>query len=345
MSNTSLALAAPPQTALQEIQTYAKLFAASGMFEGLAQEAKCAVKIIAGRELGLAPFAAMSELHIIKGKITMSAGLLAKKVKSSSRYDYRVKVSSDKICTIEFFENGQSLGESTYTIEQARKAGVQNLEKWPQNMLFARAISNGVRFYCPDVTGEVSAYVEGEIEEATATVQPLRAVPQQTIETEVIDALNGIDESYVAMIGDLALQTQTDLSPVLKRAGVRNVTQLTQEQADKTIDWLKKKVAALQAVGEVVNAGFVDAETAEPDKSSGLDQWKCTIETGSRALAMNLLLVWDEAKTKLGLDDDQMREEMGNECAGITSRKGLSAGQVNHMIKFFREYIDAASKQ
>jgi hypothetical protein len=37
------------------------------------------------------------------------------------------------------------------TIEQARKQGSQNLDRLPLNMLFARAISNGVRWHCPDV--------------------------------------------------------------------------------------------------------------------------------------------------------------------------------------------------
>lgn len=341
MSN--LALVQQQDSPLQEIQTYAKLFAASGMFEGLAQEAKCAVKIIAGRELGLAPFAAMSELHIIKGKITMSAGLLAKKVKASNRYDYRIKESTDKICSIEFFEGSESLGLSTFTIEQARKAGVQNLEKYPQNMLFARAISNGVRFFCPDVTGEVSAYVDGEIDESPAP-QPLRSISPATqiIEAEAVEAL---DESYAARIDELALQTNTNLAPVLKRAGVNSISLLSQEQADKTIGWLEAKAKALEASKASADAVATPATASEPpNPAAGLDQWKCTQETGSRALALNVISVWDEAKAKLNLDDDQLREEMGNEC-GITSRKELTAAQANQFIGFLRDFINAANKK
>src|SRR5574339_232881 len=43
------------------------------------------------------------------------------------------------------------IGNYTFTIEDAKKAGTKNLDKFPRNMLFARAISNGVKWFCPDV--------------------------------------------------------------------------------------------------------------------------------------------------------------------------------------------------
>lgn len=39
------------------------------------------------------------------------------------------------------------------------------MQKFPRNMLFARALSNGVRWFCPDVFYGNSVYVEGEIGE------------------------------------------------------------------------------------------------------------------------------------------------------------------------------------
>jgi hypothetical protein len=66
-----------------------------------------------------------------------------------------VLVHTATVCKIEFYEkvNGkfEAIGISEMTIEQARKQGSQNLDRLPLNMLFARAISNGVRFHCPDV--------------------------------------------------------------------------------------------------------------------------------------------------------------------------------------------------
>lgn len=87
----------------------------------------------------------------------MSANLMAAAVKRSGRYNYKVREQSATTCTIEFFErNGQaweSIGVSTFTAADAQKAQTQNMDKFPRNMLFSRAMSNGVKWFCPDVTG------------------------------------------------------------------------------------------------------------------------------------------------------------------------------------------------
>lgn len=144
-------LVVKPQMQVSEIMVMAKTFAESGMFTDAKQAAQAFVKIQAGQEIGVPPFAAMSGIHIIQGKPTLGAGLMASTVKGHSKYDYKVKSMNDTICEIEFLEGKESLGVSKFTIEEARKAGTKNLDKFPKNMLFARAMSNGVKFYCPDV--------------------------------------------------------------------------------------------------------------------------------------------------------------------------------------------------
>ena len=105
----------------------------------------------------------MVGIHIIKGKPAPGANLMASAVKSNRRYDYRVVEHNAEVCTLAFFENGEKVGESTFTAEDAAKAGTQNMSKFPRNMLFARAISNGVRWFCPDVFGGVTAYTPEEL--------------------------------------------------------------------------------------------------------------------------------------------------------------------------------------
>lgn len=152
------------QMPVNEIMTMAKTFAESGMFTDTKQMAQAFVKIQAGQEIGVPPFAAMSGIHIIKGKPTMGAGLIASTVKGSGKYDYKVKEMTDKICSIDFYQGKENIGNSTFTIEDAKKAQTQNIDKFPKNMLFARAISNGVKWYCPDVfSGPV--YVPEEMPE------------------------------------------------------------------------------------------------------------------------------------------------------------------------------------
>lgn len=134
-----------------EINSIAKAFYESGMFQDIKGAAQAVVKIQAGQEFGIAPFAAMTGIHIIQGRPTVGAGLIASKIKSSGRYDYKIIEMTEKVCTIEFFEHSKSVGTSSFTIEDARKAGTKNMDKHPKNMLFARAISNGVKWFAADV--------------------------------------------------------------------------------------------------------------------------------------------------------------------------------------------------
>ena len=128
-----------------------KAFAESGMFLDVKSAAQAVVKITAGAEMGIPPFASMSGIHIIQGKPTIGAGLLAARVKASGKYTYQVVELTEKLCSIDFYEGGTAIGNSTFTIEEAKKAGTKNLDKFPKNMLFARALSNGVKWFTPDL--------------------------------------------------------------------------------------------------------------------------------------------------------------------------------------------------
>ena len=139
------------KSSLTEIMSIGKAFAESGMFPDIKTAAQAVVKIQAGSEMGIPPFAAMSGIHIIQGKPTVGAGLMAANVKGSGKYDYRVTESTEKVCSIDFFQGKEKIGNSTFTIEDAKKAQTKNLDKFPKNMLFARAISNGVKWFCPDI--------------------------------------------------------------------------------------------------------------------------------------------------------------------------------------------------
>lgn len=151
---------------VNDIMTMAKTFVESGMFADVKQAAQAFVKIQAGQEIGLAPFAAMAGINIILGKPTFGAGIIASCVKGSAKYDFKVKELNDKICSIDFFEGKELIGNSTFTIEDAKKQSTKNLDKFPKNMLYARAISNGQKWFCPDVF-QMSVYVPEEMPEVT----------------------------------------------------------------------------------------------------------------------------------------------------------------------------------
>jgi hypothetical protein len=139
------------QSSLTELMSIADAFAKSGLFEDTKSAAQAIVKIQAGAEMGIEPFAAMTGIHIIKGKPGVGSGLMASKVKSSGKYNYKIVKLDNTIASIDFYENNVRQGNSTFTLQDAQTAGTQNIQKFPRNMLFARAMSNGVRWFAPDV--------------------------------------------------------------------------------------------------------------------------------------------------------------------------------------------------
>ena len=158
-----------PRISVSEAMETAEVFAKSGYFNGNVYQ--LATLILGGVPRGLTPFDAVQEVHIISGRIAMSAGLIARLIKSNPLYNYRVTNSSPTICSIEFFEREspvdefESLGTFTFTIEDARRAGVgkaakvgskSNIEKYPEQMLFARCLTSGARMHVPAALDGVS---------------------------------------------------------------------------------------------------------------------------------------------------------------------------------------------
>ena len=157
---------------VDDIGRIGKMLALSGYFDSAnnfeVAVAQMATKVLAGREMGFGPFASANGIHIIKGKPGVGANLMASAVKAHPRYNYRVREMTGKVCKIEFFERAdsgewESIGVSEFTEADARAAGTQNMNKFARNMLFARAMSNGVRWFCPDVFNGNSVYVPEEL--------------------------------------------------------------------------------------------------------------------------------------------------------------------------------------
>ena len=172
-----------------EMERAAKAMAGSGFFSDTKQASQAIVKILAAREIGLGPFAGMTGVNIIQGKPAFGANIMAACVKKSGRYNYRVTEMNDKACSIEFMErlDGKwtTSGESKFTIDDARKAGTKNLDKFPRNMLFARAMSNGVRWYCPDVMNGSVVYTPEEL--GADVDEDGNVVRTEVVEAEVVE--------------------------------------------------------------------------------------------------------------------------------------------------------------
>lgn len=79
--------------------------------------------------------------------------------------------------SVTFTVKGRTVGVSTFTLDDAKTAGlIKERGGWksaPRNMLLARAMSNGVKWYVPEVMGGLPIYAEGEIVEEQSVTAPV----------------------------------------------------------------------------------------------------------------------------------------------------------------------------
>ena len=170
---------------VDDLSRIGKMMAISGYFQDARDAAQAAVKVQAGLEMGFGPFASMTGIHIIQGRPAVGANLIASAIKASPKYDYRVRKLDDTVAELEFFEivggKRESIGISTFTAADAKRANVKNMTAYPRNMLFARAISNGVRWFCPDVFSGTPTYTPeelgAEVDEQGAVIEIPQAQP------------------------------------------------------------------------------------------------------------------------------------------------------------------------
>jgi hypothetical protein len=141
----------------KEIEWIAQAFIASGYIKDAAGFGQAVTKIIAGLEIGVAPFQAMRGLHIINGQPTLSAGLIGALVKRSGKYDYLPKTWTETECVLEWYQDRELVGESSFTLADAERAGLtrggSGWQKFPKAMLQARALTQGARMFAPDCFG------------------------------------------------------------------------------------------------------------------------------------------------------------------------------------------------
>lgn len=188
-----------PPTQIGELDLWAKRLYESGMFKDVKDVAEAFVKVTAGAELGLSPSQSMRGVHVIQGKTIIGAGLLSSLL-DRPPYDFTTRfepsIEQPQSCTITVFKNGVERGQSHFSLDDAKRAGLLkgggNWEKYPSDMLFARAVSQAARRYAAGALGG-AVYVEahGEMEiqadppRVTATVQRMNDPVQPVDPSEV----------------------------------------------------------------------------------------------------------------------------------------------------------------
>src|SRR3972149_643962 len=86
--------------------------------------------------------------------IQLSANMLANLVRRSGTYDFDVLEHDEEHCVIRFTRSGRAIGESRFTMADAKRAGLAERPVWkqyPKNMNYAAAMRNGAKWFCSEV--------------------------------------------------------------------------------------------------------------------------------------------------------------------------------------------------
>lgn len=257
---------------IDDLSRLSVMLAKSGFFSDAKEAAQCGVKVLAGLELGFPTIASMCGIHIVNGKPTLGAHLMAAAVKRSSKYNYRVTRHDNEGCTIAFYENGEIIGESSFTRDDAAAAGAidgknaHTWKKYPRNMMFARAMSNGVRWYCPDIFAgpvytpdelDLATDEEGNLAKSTPALPrvekvdsaPLRPSNDADVASEPLKFSAPSDRNLLNLEIE-SMMKHKNISVNLARGiltelfNVKSRTFLTDEQLAQFLDYLKSGDAA-----------------------------------------------------------------------------------------------------
>ncbi len=156
---------------IEEAMRLARLLVASRLLPRSVATPEAAFAIIAtGRELGMTAMQSLRSIHVIEGKPTLSADLVAALVKSRTdvcRY-FMLVASTPQVATYETQRVGDPKPTTmSFSMEDATRAGLQGKDNWrkyPAAMLRARCITALARAVYPDLA--MGIYDADELEPA-----------------------------------------------------------------------------------------------------------------------------------------------------------------------------------
>lgn len=181
-----LVKAKPVPTGIQDLnlpeeikQQYemSRILAKSGLLpQELDTPAKVFLVLQQGRELGLQPMQAINGIYVVKNRTGLTANLMASLIRQSKNVDFEVTKWTEEECVMEFSRGKKKYHPVSYTMEDAKRAGLLSVNprtgkmregwaKYPKEMLKARCLAKGARLYCADIIQGM--YTVDELEDIT----------------------------------------------------------------------------------------------------------------------------------------------------------------------------------
>ncbi len=297
-------LVVTPEMTMTETRSLAESMYQSGYFD-VKSIHQALVKIWAGREFGVGAVASMNGIYIQNGRPALHANLMAAIIKKSGKYDYRVLKLDDTECELVFSQDGENVGNSKFTLDDAKKADLSGKEvykKYPRNLLFARALSNGAEWYCPDAFGGQTPYVPEELGEDNAERDSKTIIELPDNKVEAIEKLVKSVESSQPRVEVTVIPLKDGVAAIKNEIHAAEPLTPEKERAKKLFELAKRVGYPLESVGadkkKTIIATIVHRVNVDKMKFGELDEQEA-------GLIEHYLLV-QEGKT--GKEKDKAKE-------------------------------------
>lgn len=226
--------------------------------------------------LGIDRINAITSIHVINGKPTASADLIASLVRKAG---HKLRVTGDDtkaVAQIIRADDPEFTYEATWDVKKATAAGLWGKGNWknyPGAMLKARAITEVARMgasdalfgvvYTPEelgadtTPGPPPGNARDRLAQAAAAVVP---EPETVLEAPVDSLSDDQRKKIMALANDLGLDRDQRLAGCSAVTG-REVTTTNDLSKDEASQVIERMQARLDTASEVIDAELVDAET------------------------------------------------------------------------------------
>lgn len=127
-------------------------------------------KILAGRELGIPAIAAMDQLDLIEGKLSLPSYMMKARAQRLAGVKFEKLVHTNEECVMTATRTHPDgmveTAEATWTLERAKQEELLQKKNWkrmPRSMLQWRCVSELVRWIAPEVLQGCCAYSQEEM--------------------------------------------------------------------------------------------------------------------------------------------------------------------------------------
>jgi hypothetical protein len=235
---------------VSDLDRMATAVAASKLFGMATKEQALALMLVAQAE-GLHPATAARDYHIIQGRPALKAdAMLARYLNSGGKVTWHDHTDTKVSATFSHPAGGELTID--WDMERAKKAGLGGKDMWakyPRQMLRARVISEGIRATNPAVATGI--YTPEEMQDIAAD-RPARrgrgpsssprdpSAPAERDITDEAEVLKVAPEQIEALKKAL-VESKVDVSALLEKAGLTDISEIPSEDCPKAILWIKSK--------------------------------------------------------------------------------------------------------